>query len=180
MFENTAGAVWSSRPSIRAAAVSLAAVVVMGVCVVLFAPFWIQRLVEATPAFPWTAGLIFGLRYALWAVVGLGVVWNLWRILLLWSQRYEMTPERFIYHHGILLRQQDEIELRRIRDFRVLRPIMSRSLGLGTIHILSRDATNPDLFIGPFVDARAVQERIRKAVVDHQAATGYREFDSGV
>jgi uncharacterized membrane protein YdbT with pleckstrin-like domain len=178
MFENTAGAVWSARPSIRAAVASLGAVAAMGVAVVLYAPFWIQALVEATMGFPWTPTLIFGLRYALWAVVGLGILWNLWRILMLWSQRYELTSERFIYHHGILLRQQDEIELRRIRDFRVLQPILSRSLGLGTIHILSRDPTNPDLFIGPFVDARDVQERIRKGVVDHQTATGYREFDS--
>lgn len=179
MFENTSGAVWASRPSTRAAWVSFAAVAVMGVGVWFYAPFAVKWVVEATPSLPWSVNLVYAARYVLYALVALGLAFNLWRIVVLWTQRYELTADRFIYHHGILLRQQDEIELRRIRDFRVLQPIMSRSLGLGTIHIISRDPTNPDLFIGPFVDARAIQERIRTGVVEHQTATGYREFDSG-
>ena len=181
MFENTPNAIWGGRPSIRTSIPIL--MVAVGVT------YW--SLVHSGDI---TADM------ALWMQETLGVVWStprierahtivrivclipvlmaLFRIIKILSTRYEVTPDRLLYHHGILVRRHDEIQLRRVRDFRVIRPLVSRLLGLGTIYMVSRDEAWPELKMGPFVDAREVQQIIHNAVVSHQKETGYRELET--
>ena len=180
MFSETAhDALWSGRPSLRAAWVSLAASAVITVLVWNLIPFGIKALYQAAPGLPfWSANVLWGLQWVVKGALILSLLVSLWRMFLLWTVRYEVTPDRFLHHHGILVRHHDQIELQRIRDFRVLSPIFSRAMGLGKVWMLARDETSPEITIGPFVDARAVQEIIRDAMLAHQRRMGYREFES--
>lgn len=200
MFEKAPDSLWSERPSLRAAVASLIFVVLITIGVFFISESMINGWIQAS----YSGGLFSGmwpdfnevgeegirnfafqmseiLAMIRWGVLGLcvlGVVYNLFRILVMWSIRYEITPTRFMYHHGILVRRHDEIELHRIRDYRVMRPIFSRGLGLGTIYLVTRDETYPTLKIGPFVDARGIQNIIRNGVENHKQAVGFREFES--
>lgn len=180
MFSETApDAIWSGRPSVRAAVVGLVASAVITVAVWHLIPFGIKALYEATAGWPlWSYHTLMALQWGIKGLMMLGVILNIWRVIKLWTVRYEVTSDRFLHHHGILVRRHDQIELRRIRDFRVINPIFSQSLGLGKVWMIARDETSPEMTIGPFLDARMVHDTIRDAVLEHQRATGYREFES--
>lgn len=180
MFNETApNAIWSARPSLRANVVSLIAAVVITLVVWNLVPFAIKAAYEATPNLPFWSyeTILWAQRIIKWAML-VGIAINLWRMGVLWTERYEITPGRFLHHHGILVRKHDQIELQRIRDFRVINPLFAQSMGLGKVWMLARDETSPEITIGPFTNAREVQEIIRDAMLAHQRATGYREFES--
>lgn len=180
MFNETApNAIWSARPSLRANVVSLVACVVITVLVWRFVPFAIKALYEATPNLPfWSVSTILWFQSVIKWVLLAGIVFNLWKMAIIWTERYELTPSRFLHHHGILVRKHDQIELQRLRDFRVINPLFAQSMGLGKVWMLARDETSPEMTIGPFTNAREVHELIRDAMLAHQRATGYREFES--
>jgi uncharacterized membrane protein YdbT with pleckstrin-like domain len=126
-----------------------------------------------------------------WTESGVVTTWNLLRAaaflplmidgvsaLRSLTTRYELTSERLVYSRGLLVRQQDQIALQRIRDFRIMRPLMARIAGTGVVHIVSRDETLPHLEIGPFTGAGEVEASIRSAVSARQEATGYRELET--
>lgn len=177
--ENTPGAIWAARPSLRAVWTSLIATVVLTLVMWNLVPYGIKAFYEATPNLPfWSYESIMWLQTIIkWAMI-LGVLANVWRLFALWTDRYEVTNDRFLHHHGILVRKHDQIELQRFRDFRVTSPLFAQALGLGKVWLSSRDETSPELLIGPFVDAQKVRETIRDAMIAHQKATGYREFES--
>lgn len=200
MFETAPDSLWTERPSLRVSIASLIFVCLITAGIWFIGPKVIAGFLQSS----YNGGLLSGIwpdinvvgqeavltfagqlrdglmmgRNVLLGLCVLGIVYNLYRLLVLWSIRYEVTPSRFMYHHGILVRRHDEIELHRIRDFRVMRPILSRGLGLGTIHLVTRDETYPQLVIGPFVDARGIQNIIRDGVETHKKAVGFREFES--
>ena len=179
MFEKEANSVWSGRPSLKAIGTSTVVVAIFTALVWYFSPYMVMKLYSYSASFPlWTPELIIGLKWALRALVSISLLFNLFSLLKLWSVRYEITSTRFLYHHGILVRQHDEIELRRIRDYRIIRPMFSQALGLGIIYLITRDETFPVLKIGPFDDARKIHDIIRAGVEAHQKATGYREFEA--
>lgn len=177
--EQTPGAIWSSRPSLRAMWASVIATLVITVVVWNMIPFGIKALYEATPNLPfWSYNSLMLLQWVVKGAMLLGLVVNVIRLFVLWTERYEVTNDRFLHHHGILVRKHDQIELQRFRDFQATSPLMSQALGLGKVLLLSRDETSPRLLIGPFVNALEVRDTIRTAMLDHQKATGYREFES--
>jgi uncharacterized membrane protein YdbT with pleckstrin-like domain len=179
MFEQGKDSLWSSRPSLRAIGASTVFVAMVTAAVWVFSPYLIMSLYKATSGVPfWSVEVIKVMQWVLRGIVGFGLLLNVIKLIKMWSIRYEVTPTRFLYHHGILIRKHDEIELQRIRDYRVLEPIFSKGLGLGTVELITRDETHPLLKIGPFVDARHVQEVIREGVERHKSAVGFREFES--
>lgn len=56
---------------------------------------------------------------------------------------YQITPERLIYQRGILVQRRDSIELYRIRDFQVVKPLMLRLFGAMHLSLLTTDETHP-------------------------------------
>lgn len=179
MFESESNSVWTSRPSLKAIGVGTVFVAIMTAAVWYFSPYWVMNLYKAYPELPfWSVDSLKYIQWGLKGLVSFGLFLNLIKLFTMWTIRYEVTPSRFLYHHGILVRKHDEIELQRIRDYRVLQPIFSKTLGLGTIQLVTRDETYPVLKIGPFDDARKVQETIREGVIRHQKEIGFREFES--
>ena len=66
-----------------------------------------------------------------------------YRILKVWSIHYEITTGELKHTYGILHRRHDFIELYRVKDFQVDRPLIYRIFGLGNLRIYTSDKTSP-------------------------------------
>jgi uncharacterized membrane protein YdbT with pleckstrin-like domain len=73
-----------------------------------------------------------------WALFVLG-----YHILKVWCIRYEITTGELKHSHGILSRRYEFIELYRIKDFQVNRPLIYRLFGLGDLMVYTSDKTSP-------------------------------------
>jgi len=170
---------WTSRPSFRPLMVGavLAGGLGVGLCS-LVSPIF-QGVINATSDLVyWSDGAILGIYrfsqaavFIPLAIVGLKAIQNA-------SIRYELDAGRLLYHHGILFRRHDQIALQRVRDFRVYRSLLDMTMGLGKVHIISRDETHPELTIGPLKDPMGVEKLLREAVIGEQEKLGYREFEA--
>jgi uncharacterized membrane protein YdbT with pleckstrin-like domain len=60
-----------------------------------------------------------------------------------WCIRYEITTEELRHIHGILRRRHGYIELYRIKDFQVDRPLVYRIFRLGNLIVYTSDKTSP-------------------------------------
>lgn len=61
------------------------------------------------------------------------------------SIHYELTTQRFVHQHGILVRRTDRIEVIDIDDVSYTQGIIQRMLGVGTITVSSSDRSHPQL-----------------------------------
>jgi uncharacterized membrane protein YdbT with pleckstrin-like domain len=117
----------------------------------------------------------------MWYVgVGLIVVW--WIIAIASyayrriSVRYQLTNQRFIHKHGILVRTTDRIELIDIDDVAFSQGLVQRMLGVGMIRITSSDRSHPTLALlgidevdrvsGLIDDARRKERRRRSLHIE--------------
>jgi uncharacterized membrane protein YdbT with pleckstrin-like domain len=66
-----------------------------------------------------------------------------YQILKVWCIRYEITTGELRHTHGILRRRHGYIELYRVKDFQVDRPLVYRIFGLGSLIIYTSDKTSP-------------------------------------
>lgn len=66
-----------------------------------------------------------------------------YRILKIWCTQYEITTGELKHTYGILHRRHDFIELYRVKDFHVDRPLLYRIFGLGNLRIYTSDKTSP-------------------------------------
>jgi uncharacterized membrane protein YdbT with pleckstrin-like domain len=92
------------------------------------------------------------------------------------SVRYQLTSQRFIHKHGILVRTTDRIELLDIDDVTFSQGIIQRILGVGTIKLTSSDRSHPmlnllgidqvDRVSGMIDDARRKERRRRSLHIE--------------
>lgn len=82
----------------------------------------------------------------------------LWRIL---QKRYRLTTERLFIETGVINRTIDQTELVRIDDVRVHKNLLDRIVGLGSVEIVSTDATHGGVVIEGVAGADQVAESIR-------------------
>jgi uncharacterized membrane protein YdbT with pleckstrin-like domain len=66
-----------------------------------------------------------------------------YQILKIWCIRYEITTGELRHTHGILRRRHGYIELYRVKDFQVDRPLVYRIFGLGSLIVYTSDKTSP-------------------------------------
>ncbi len=170
---------WTGRPSFRpllGAAVATGALgfFLMGQVSPIF-----QSVIDAThERVYWSDGAIATIYHGIRIACFIPLILVLWRMLLNLTVRYEVRDGRFLFHHGLLFRKHDQILLQRVRDFRVYRPLAHMVMGVGKIHMVSRDETFPELTIGPFARPLEVEKLLHDAVTEQQGATGYRELET--
>ena len=63
------------------------------------------------------------------------------------TTHYIMTDEVLILKKGILNQKEDHIELYRVKDYQILRPIWLRIFSLASILIYSSDQNNPKVIL---------------------------------
>jgi len=82
----------------------------------------------------------------------------LWRI---WGTRYRLTTQRLFIERGIFARTTDQTELIRVDDVRVHQSFLDRVFGLGTVALLTTDATDREVTVEGISECNRVAESIR-------------------
>ena len=97
----------------------------------------------------WTASPSQVLNFPVYVVCGL-LFWlvipvfiAVWKWLVLRNTRYELTTERLRIRQGVLNKELDELELYRVRDYRLEQPFWLRLFSLGNITLRSSDTSHP-------------------------------------
>lgn len=82
-----------------------------------------------------------------------------------WSfTRYRLTAKKLILKKGFFTITEDEILLYRVLDLRLIRTFGQRLFGLGTVVLLSGDATSPEFRIVNIKRSERVRDQISELV----------------
>ena len=119
------------------------------------------------------AFLLLGLFF--WLVIPLFII--LWKWLVVKNMKYELTTERLRMRHGVLNKKLDELELYRVRDYKLDQPFFLRLFSLGNIILQTSDRTHPTVVIQAIPDAENLREQLRTYVEACRTRKGVRELD---
>ena len=114
-------------------------------------------------------GLIF------WLVIPLFVI--LWKWLVVKYTKYELTTERLRLRHGVLNKETDDLELYRVRDYKLVQPFWLRVFSLGNVELKTSDRSHPVVTIKAIKDGEAMRELLRKYVEENRVRKQVREVD---
>lgn len=101
----------------------------------------------------------------------------IWRWLVVRCTTYSLTTQRFRISTGVLNKSFDDLELYRVKDITVTQPLVQRVLGLGTIRLVTSDATTPEVTLSAIPSALEVHEAFRVEVERCRRERGVRELD---
>jgi uncharacterized membrane protein YdbT with pleckstrin-like domain len=110
-----------------------------------------------------------------WLVVPIFMA--LWKWLVVKNIRFELTTERLKLRHGVLNRSLDELELYRVRDYRLEQPLFLRIFSLGNIIVRTTDTTHPLIVLRAVHDGENVLEAVRRNVEECRARKNVRALD---
>jgi uncharacterized membrane protein YdbT with pleckstrin-like domain len=110
-----------------------------------------------------------------WLVVPIFIA--LWKWLVVKNIRFELTTERLKLRHGVLNRSLDELELYRVRDYRLEQPLFLRIFSLGNIIVRTTDTTHPLIVLRAVHDGENVLEAVRRNVEECRARKNVRALD---
>ncbi|WP_299578026.1 PH domain-containing protein [uncultured Sunxiuqinia sp.] len=116
----------------------------------------------------------------LWMLVFWGIVTGanlVYHMLRIQSIRYEITAEELQFHSGILSRKHEYIELYRVKDFQVQRPLIYRIFGLGNLLIYTSDKTTPVLKMAAIRNPRTIYKTLRDLVEQNRREKHVFEVD---
>jgi len=83
---------------------------------------------------------LYRLPYYLSAFIFLNLTYQILRVYCI---RYEITSEELRHYSGIIKRKQEYIELFRVKDLKIEKPLIYRFFGQGNLIIYSSDKTTP-------------------------------------
>ena len=112
-----------------------------------------------------------------WLVVP--IFYAIWKWLVLRNVQYELTTERLKIRQGVFNKELDELELYRVRDYRLEQPFWLRIFSLGNIMLNSSDTSNPYIVLRGVRDCEQVYEQIRKHVEDCRVKKRVLPLDLG-
>jgi membrane protein YdbS with pleckstrin-like domain len=117
--------------------------------------------------------------WAILVILGLLLVATLFFVIpVLWiilSHRYRLTTQRLIIERGILSQTIDQTELVRVDDVRVHKTLTDRLLGLGTVHVISTDATHREVLIPGVAGPDKLADNVRNLMRTARQRTVYVE-----
>ena len=96
------------------------------------------------------------------AVVGL--VWLLILHLKRTSTRYAISATTLDIESGILSRSIDTLQLWRVRDLEFSQSLWNRILGIASIRVFTKDASDPELRIVGLPGSRAIFDQLKDAI----------------
>lgn len=110
-----------------------------------------------------------------WLVVPIFIA--LWKWLVVHNIQYALTSERLKMRQGVLNKQFDELELYRVRDYRLEQPFWLRIFALGNIIVRTTDTTHPLIVLRAIQDGESVLELVRHNVETCRAKKNVRALD---
>lgn len=105
------------------------------------------------------------------------IPYAIYRWLAVRCTRFALTSQRFRVERGILNKHFDDLELYRVKDVTLQQPLIQRIVGLGTVTMITSDATTPTLVLPAIPDSREVLDRLRAEVERVRRERGVRELD---
>ena len=93
------------------------------------------------------------------------------------STKYRITTQRLFKRTGLIARNEEEIELFRIRDVKLNQGIIQRLFGIGNVVVVSSDATSPLLLIKGVSEPENVKETLRSAYMNARRAENVRNAE---
>jgi len=100
-----------------------------------------------------------------------------YQVLNVWCIRYEITTGELRHTHGILRRRHGYIELYRIKDFLVDRPLVYRIFGLGNLIVYTSDKTSPVFRLGAIRRPEEIYTTLRERVEQNRMEKHVFEVD---
>lgn len=110
-----------------------------------------------------------------WLILPLFIA--LWAWLTIKNTKYELTTQRLRTRYGILNKEIDELELYRVRDYKLVRPFFLRIFSLGNIILETSDRSHPVVIISAISNGEELKEKLRKYVEDCRVKKRVREVD---
>lgn len=107
---------------------------------------------------------------------------GLW-LLVAWAKSrgtsYRVTTQRVVVESGLFSKRLDQIDLYRIHDYVVERPLGQRVMGTGNLILSTQDRSTPALALhGLRTDVVALYEQLRKATEAEKRRRGVRVLDA--
>ena len=119
-------------------------------------------------------GYLFCLLFC-WLIVPLFVM--LWQWLVLKNTTYELSSQRLKLRYGVLNKDINDLELYRVRDYKLEQPFFLRLVGLSNIKLNTADSTTPVVVLRGVRDGESLRDKIRSAVEQCRITKGVREID---
>jgi uncharacterized membrane protein YdbT with pleckstrin-like domain len=110
-----------------------------------------------------------------WLVIPIFII--LWKWLVVKNTKYELTTERLKIRHGVLNKKMDDLELYRVRDFKLERPFILRLFSLGNIILQTSDKSHPVVILRAIRNGEQIREQIRNMVEACRVKKRVREVD---
>lgn len=110
-----------------------------------------------------------------WLVIPSFII--LWKWLVVKTTKYELTSERLKTRTGILNKKTDELELYRVRDYRLDQPFFLRIFSLGNIVLVTSDKSTPVVTLRAISNGEQLRNHVRSAVEECRVKKRVREVD---
>lgn len=110
-----------------------------------------------------------------WMVIPIFIF--IWYWLVVKNTQYELTTQRLTFRSGVLNKQVDEMELYRVRDYKIEQPFFLRLFSLGNIVLETSDRTHPLVTIQAVKNCEELMGLLREHVEECREAKGVRELD---
>lgn len=110
-----------------------------------------------------------------WLVIPVFVA--IWKWLVVRNIRYELTSERLRVRRGVLNKELDEMELYRVRDYKLEQPLVLRIFSLGNVTVTSTDVSEPVFTLRAIRESERLRERIRFYVEECRTKKRVRAID---
>lgn len=92
---------------------------------------------------------------------------------------YRITNYRIDFDRGLLFKKSDTIELWHVEDVSLAQGPLDRILNVGTIKVVSNDATNPILYLNSVQSPRMLFENIKQRIIAVKRQRGVLKIDGG-
>lgn len=100
-----------------------------------------------------------------------------WKWLVIATTEYELTTQRLRTRRGVFNKHLDELELYRVRDYKLEQPFFLRLFSLSTLILQTSDRSNPTLVLKAVPRGEVLREEMRTYVEEARMRRGVREVD---
>lgn len=122
-----------------------------------------------------TSLLMENINYTI--IASIPAVLIIWNFLVIKNVFYKLTTQRIKLSNGVLNKKMEELELYRVKDYKMEKPFLLRFLSLSNIAIETSDRSNPIVIFKAVKNGEDIMEKIRNHVEKCKKARGIREVD---
>jgi len=97
------------------------------------------------------------------AVAVVGLVWLLVLSLVRKATRYKITDRNIDTERGVFSKTIETLQLWRVRDIDFRQSFFERMLGIATIHVFTKDVTDPELALKGLPASREIFDKLKDA-----------------